>query len=367
MAEIGLVRFARVAREVAEAVVSPYRTKFSKQAFTQPQLLAVLCLMRYEDWTLREAEVRLSEHRELREALGLRAVPDYTTLHRFLKRLSEDDLTRALNEIARRMPGRGRSPATVAVDATGLAQTASSSYFVRRIEHFGGQPRAWKHWLKWLAVVDVDRQIILAQSAREAPWNDCANLPALVRAAHAHGLRAGRCRIRFRAQPCLLPRGAESRQRDPGQAPLQQARFRCSQGHARELSTRDLWTPFAGRNCVSAVKRKLSARAPGRSMPMQGRQALLLGLAYNLYRLRARYAKAGCQQSHCVSTKARLRGLTAVFLSVGDCNCSCGLSRTRTHVFAIPASKERSPGNPGRETWGTRAGRSRRGWACAAP
>jgi len=36
----------------------------------------------------------------------------------------------------------------------------------------------------------------------------------------------------------------------------------------------------------SAIKRKLSSRAPGRSLSIQIRQALLLGLAYNLYRLR---------------------------------------------------------------------------------
>jgi hypothetical protein len=39
----------------------------------------------------------------------------------------------------------------------------------------------------------------------------------------------------------------------------------------------------------SAVKRKLSARAPGRSLRMPMRQALLLGLSFNLYRLRHRY------------------------------------------------------------------------------
>jgi len=38
----------------------------------------------------------------------------------------------------------------------------------------------------------------------------------------------------------------------------------------------------------SSVKRKLSARAPGRSLRMQIRQALLLGLSFNLYRLRHR-------------------------------------------------------------------------------
>ena len=35
----------------------------------------------------------------------------------------------------------------------------------------------------------------------------------------------------------------------------------------------------------SAIKRKLSCRAPGRTIATQSRQALLLGLAFNFYRL----------------------------------------------------------------------------------
>jgi hypothetical protein len=89
MAEVGLVRFANVAMEIAEAILPAYPSKFSKHTFTQPQLLAVLCLMRYEDWTLRKAEVRLAEPGELRDALGLRKVPDHTTLYHFLRRLDE--------------------------------------------------------------------------------------------------------------------------------------------------------------------------------------------------------------------------------------------------------------------------------------
>src|ERR1700756_1009278 len=60
MPEVGLVRFGQVALDVAQATVPRYRTTFSKHLFTQPQLLAILCLMRYEDWTFREAEVRTS-------------------------------------------------------------------------------------------------------------------------------------------------------------------------------------------------------------------------------------------------------------------------------------------------------------------
>src|SRR5229473_6801371 len=105
MAEVGLLPFARVALEVATQVLPLYRTRFSKHQFTQPQLLAVLCLMRFEDWTFREAETRLREHQELRAALQLPAVPDYTTLYRFLRRLEDDTVDRGLRETVRRWHG----------------------------------------------------------------------------------------------------------------------------------------------------------------------------------------------------------------------------------------------------------------------
>ena len=89
MSEVGLVPFARVALEVSREVVPPYGHRFSPQRFTQPQLLAILCLMRYEDWTFRAAEVRLAEHGELRRALELQTVPDYSTLFRFMLRVEE--------------------------------------------------------------------------------------------------------------------------------------------------------------------------------------------------------------------------------------------------------------------------------------
>lgn len=37
----------------------------------------------------------------------------------------------------------------------------------------------------------------------------------------------------------------------------------------------------------SAAKRKLSGRAPGRTATAQAKQAVLLGLTYNLYRIQA--------------------------------------------------------------------------------
>ena len=143
MAEVGLLPFARIALHVCRAVLPRYRSRFSKHQFTQPQLLAVLCLMRYEDWTFREAEVRLSEHRELRQALGLASVPDFTTLYRFLQRLDDVTIDRAVGETVRRLRGtrrKSRRKTRVAVDATGLAQGAVSTFFVRRMHHHKQKP-----------------------------------------------------------------------------------------------------------------------------------------------------------------------------------------------------------------------------------
>lgn len=160
MAEVGLLPYARIALQVSRAVLPLYSIRFSKHIFTQPQLLAILCLMRYEDWTFREAEVRLGEHRELRQLLGLVSMSDSTTLYRFLQRLDDQIIDRA-----------------VGVDATGLAQGAVSTFFVRRMHHHGQRSLPWCHWLRWLVVADLDQQFLLSQAARRGPWNDARICP----------------------------------------------------------------------------------------------------------------------------------------------------------------------------------------------
>lgn len=74
--------------------------------------------------------MRLGEHRELRQALGLASVADFTTLYRFLQRLDDVTIDRAVGETVRRLRGarrRSRRTARVAVDATGLARGAVST------------------------------------------------------------------------------------------------------------------------------------------------------------------------------------------------------------------------------------------------
>lgn len=296
MAEVGLLPFARIALQVAKAVLPRYRSRFSKRQFTQPQLLAILCLMRYEDWTFREAEVRLGEHRELRQTLGLASVPDFTTLYRFLRRLDDPTIDRAVGETVRRLRGargKNRRKARVAVDATGLAQGAVSTFFVRRMHHHGQKPRPWRHWLKWVIVADVDQRFVLSQIARRGPWNDCANLPVVVEAASRQtriGLVLADAEFDSERNHTYIRQQLGAQSVIPAKRGKKTWRIHGVRAEMRRAFPQRLYRRRTLiESLFSSVKRKLSARAPGRSLRTQKRQALLLGLSFNLYRLQHRY------------------------------------------------------------------------------
>jgi hypothetical protein len=288
MAEIGLVAFATDALEMTFAAIPNYRSKFSKRLFTQPQLLSILCLMQYEDWTFREAEVQLSEHSELRRALQLDRVPDFSTLHRFLKRITEPLIAQIMRQVLEQFPQP--LPATqtsVAVDSTGLAPGAISTFFVKRARDHG-DGFTWRHRLKWTVAVDIPRRLILAQVAHRRPTNDCAKLRPLVKTA--------RQKVRIAMVLADAEFDSERNHQFVRQVigtlsiiPAKRGKRTWKIKAVRaEMGKRFPRAPYRQTSLVesvfSAVKRKLSARAPGRSIRMQRKQALLLGLAYDIYR-----------------------------------------------------------------------------------
>jgi hypothetical protein len=289
MAEIGLVDFAKCAVAIGKRVMLSYRSKYSKHTFTQPQLLAILCLMRYEDWTFREIEVRLQEHIELRKALGLKHTPDYTTFYRFMRRLDAALIQLALQEAAlQTIEQQPTKRAVFAVDGTGLAPGAISTFFINR-KRDRGEGLPWRYWLKWVVVVETKHQLLLAQIAKRGPYNDCALLRPLVDIAHqvmpaslvlADGefdSERNHKHIReVHKMKSIIPakRGKKTWKLKEVRAQMK------SNFPAKRYSQRNLIETV-----FSVGKRKLSARAPGRSLPTQAIQALILGLAYNLYKL----------------------------------------------------------------------------------
>jgi hypothetical protein len=139
-------------------------------------------------------------------------------------------------------------------------------------------------------VVDTKRRVVLAQEACSGPYNGSAMLRPLVDAAqevtplgmvladaefdseqnHRH------VRERLKASTVIPAKRGKPTWQVHGYRAMMRTAFPSHLYRQRALVE----------SVFSAVKRKLSARAPGRSLQTQRVQALLLGIAYNLYRLR---------------------------------------------------------------------------------
>jgi hypothetical protein len=176
----------------------------------------------------------------------------------------------------------------VAVDATGLAPGSVSTFFInRRTDRDEGLP--WRHWCKWTIVVAVSRRCVLAQAARQGPYNDCATPRPLVSAAHEvtpigpvladAEFDGERNHLHVRGEV-----GAHSV--IPAKRGKADWKIKGVRAQMRRRFPRKRYGQRAQVERVfSAVKRKLSAKAPGRSDGTQRRQAMLPGVAYNIYLL----------------------------------------------------------------------------------
>jgi hypothetical protein len=78
---------ARTALKVATQALPTYSSKYSRQDFTQHQLIAILVLRQFFRTDLRSMIQWLEDFRELRETLQLKKVPHYSTLSYAERRL----------------------------------------------------------------------------------------------------------------------------------------------------------------------------------------------------------------------------------------------------------------------------------------
>jgi hypothetical protein len=249
--------------------------------------------MRYEGWTYRETVVRLAEHRELREAVGLQRVPHWTTLQKFLARLPEGVLSEAIAAAARRLlPPDGGGDGIGAADATGLRTSRASVHFLRRLRHRGQESRQ-RGWVKLTVLVTVRPPVILAATAARGPGAEAPDLPPLVR----RGLPLVPLRVVLADAGYDSERNHRLLREELGVTAIIPPRTgrpprpgRWPGGYRGEMARHFPQALYRRRVLVetvlSVLKRKMGDVVAGQGLPMQARQALLLALTYNLYRLK---------------------------------------------------------------------------------
>ena len=153
------IGFIGIAMEVAGRLLPKYSSKYSKHTYTQPQLAVALLLMKRDRKSYRSVMEALEE---VKEAMGMKkSVPHFTTLNKFLDRLSLSMLD-ALLRMVYLLLFHPKGNVEIAIDSTGYSKRNVSFHYLWRI---GGMVRHREH-VKHSIAADLENQAIMASISR---------------------------------------------------------------------------------------------------------------------------------------------------------------------------------------------------------
>lgn len=126
-----MVRTVRLALRLARRHLADHAHRYAPKKFTQPQLFACLILKAHMGCTYRKTQELLTLMPAVREAVGLREVPRFTTLQAFADRPEIAALVDGVLASIGRAVSKAR-PQDGALDGTGMEVTSASAHFVSR-------------------------------------------------------------------------------------------------------------------------------------------------------------------------------------------------------------------------------------------
>jgi len=180
-------KVARVALAAGKEAFSDYSHRFSPHKFTQPQLFACLVLKEFEKKDYRGIAQLLEDWPELRQVMGLKFVPHFTTLQKASQRLLKVKHVRSLlKETLRRIHGRRKNIPYAAGDSSGFDAHHASRYFIwRRDSHTENQKRSkkqvsYQRYGKLMVIVSCMSHAILAAVASQGPTPDIDQLDEVI-------------------------------------------------------------------------------------------------------------------------------------------------------------------------------------------
>jgi hypothetical protein len=126
-------------------------------------------------------------------------------------------------------------------------------------------------------VADLDQQFLLAQIARRGPWNDCANLPTVVQTASQQtpiGLVLADAEFDSERNHTYIRQQLGAQSVIPAKRGKKTWRIHGVRAQMRRQFPRRIYRRRALiESLFSSIKRKLSARAPGRAARFPCRRA----------------------------------------------------------------------------------------------
>ena len=174
---------AIVALAAGKEAFSDYSHVYSPKKFTQPQLFACLVLKEFEKKDYRGIQQFLLDCSDLRDAIGLKLVPHWTTLQKASKRLLALPRVRELlADTVHRVLKRRRNVPYAAGDSSGFDARHASRYYTHRRDNNKSDPNrpkkrvSYKRFGKLMLIVCTKSHAILGMVASEGPTPDIDQL-----------------------------------------------------------------------------------------------------------------------------------------------------------------------------------------------
>ena len=177
---------AIVALEVGRRTLPDYAHRFAPKIFTQPQLFACLVLKAFFRTDYRGIERYLHDLPELCRVLGLKRIPDHSTLHKTSRRLFGKGLADRMLDttVVMTMKQHDRIE-RLAIDSSGFEARHVSRYFVRRRKRCFKTTNlyhtmTYRRWPKLAVAVDCDTHLVVSLATMRGPAPDIKHIQRVV-------------------------------------------------------------------------------------------------------------------------------------------------------------------------------------------
>lgn len=188
-----------VAHTLARSMMRPYRSKFSRHDFTQPQIFACLAVREQMNRSYRGVEALLRDGRSWCRAIGMRKIPDHNTLCRgFHAILNDRRIERMLDLLAEWFKLAKALGWCLAIDSTLCDTHHRSRHYEQRCRHYASKGSAnarrsatAKSIPKLALGVDTRSHLILSAKAKTGMGSDAPDFDPIL----FHAWRRGKVKV----------------------------------------------------------------------------------------------------------------------------------------------------------------------------